>query len=48
MRHRRLVRDYEASSARAEAFVLLAMIRIQIRRIADCWLFRIFKQAPSK
>ena len=34
MRHRRLVRDYETSTASAEAFVLLAMIRIQIRRLA--------------
>lgn len=34
MRHRRLVRDYETTTASAEAFVLLAMIRIQIRRLA--------------
>ena len=34
MRHRRLVRDYETSAASAEAFVLLAMIRVQIRRLA--------------
>jgi transposase len=34
MRQRRLVRDYETSAASAEAFVLLAMIRIQIRRLA--------------
>ena len=32
--HRRLVRDYETSTASAEAFVLLALIRIQIRRLA--------------
>ena len=34
MRHRRLVRDYETTEASAEAFVLLAMIRVQIRRLA--------------
>lgn len=34
MRHRRLVRDHETSTASAEAFVLLALIRIQIRRLA--------------
>ena len=34
MRHRRLVRNHETSAASAEAFVLIAMIRIQIRRLA--------------
>ena len=34
MRHRRLVRDHETSCSSAEAFVLPAMIRIQIRRLA--------------
>jgi transposase len=34
MRHRRLVRDYEATSASAEAWVYIAMIRIQLRRLA--------------
>ena len=34
MRHRRLVRDYETSEASAEAFILLALIRIQVRRLA--------------
>lgn len=34
MRHRRLVRDYETSLASAEAWVLIAMIRIQLRRLA--------------
>lgn len=34
MRHRRLVRDYERSQASAEAWIYLAMIRIQLRRLA--------------
>lgn len=34
MRHRRLVRDYETSESSAEAWIYLAMIRIQIRRLA--------------
>lgn len=34
MHHRRLVRDHETSSADAEAFVLLAILRIPIRRSA--------------
>ena len=34
MRHRRLVRDYETIEAGAEAFVLLALIRVQLRRLA--------------
>jgi transposase len=34
LHHRRLVRDYETSIASAEAFVHLAMIRIQLRRLA--------------
>jgi putative transposase len=34
MRHRRLVRDYEATDSSAEGFVYLAMIRIQLRRLA--------------
>ena len=34
MRHRRLVRDYETSESSAEAWVYIAMIRIQIRRLA--------------
>ena len=34
MRHRRLVRDHETSTSSAEAFVLIAMIRIQLRRLA--------------
>ena len=34
MPHRRLVRDHAISTANAEAFVLLAMIRIPIRRSA--------------
>ena len=32
-RHRRLVRDHETATASAEAFGLIAMIRIQIRRL---------------
>jgi len=34
LRHRRLVRDHATSTASPEAFVLLAMIRIPIRRPA--------------
>ena len=34
MRHRRLVRDYETTETSAEAWVYIAMIRIQIRRLA--------------
>ena len=34
MRHRRLVRDYETTETSAEAFVYLAMIRVQLRRLA--------------
>jgi transposase len=34
MRHRRLVRDYETSESSAEAWIYLAMTRIQIRRLA--------------
>ena len=34
MRHRRLVRDYETTEASAEAWVYIAMIRIQLRRLA--------------
>lgn len=34
MRHRRLVRDYERTTTSAEAWVHLAMIRIQLRRLA--------------
>lgn len=34
MRHRRLVRDYERSESSAEAWIHLAMIRIQLRRLA--------------
>jgi putative transposase len=34
MRHRRLVRDYERTEDSAEAWVHLAMIRIQLRRLA--------------
>jgi putative transposase len=34
MRHRRLVRDYETSESSAEAWTYIAMIRIQIRRLA--------------
>lgn len=33
MRHRRLVRDYEHTEASAEAWIHLAMIRIQLRRL---------------
>lgn len=34
MRHRRLTRDYERTPASAEAWIHLAMIRIQLRRLA--------------
>ncbi len=34
MRHRRLARDYERSLESAEAFIYIAMIRVQIRRLA--------------
>ena len=34
MRQRRLVRDYETSETSAEAWVYIAMIRIQLRRLA--------------
>ena len=34
MRHRRLVRDYERTATSAEAWVHLAMLRIQLRRLA--------------
>src|SRR6185369_357752 len=34
MRHRRLVRDYETSESSAAAWAYIAMIRIQIRRLA--------------
>ncbi len=34
MRHRRLVRDYERTTSSAEAWIYLAMIRIQLRRLA--------------
>jgi len=34
MRHRRLVRDYETTEQSAQAFAYLAMIRIQLRRLA--------------
>jgi putative transposase len=34
MRHRRLVRDYERTEASAESWIYLAMIRIQLRRLA--------------
>jgi putative transposase len=34
MRHRRLVRDYERTTTSAEAWIHLAMIRIQLRRLA--------------
>jgi len=32
--HRRLVRDYETTITSAEAWVCVAMIRIQLRRLA--------------
>jgi putative transposase len=34
MRHRRLVRDYEQSETSAQAWIHVAMIRIQLRRLA--------------
>jgi putative transposase len=34
MRHRRLVRDYEATASSAESMVHLAMIRLMLRRLA--------------
>lgn len=34
MRHRRLVRDYERTETSAEAWIYLAMIRLQLRRLA--------------
>ncbi len=34
MRHRRLVRDYERTESSAEAWIYLAMIRIQLNRLA--------------
>ena len=34
MRHRRLARDYETTVESAEAFIFIALIRIQVRRIA--------------
>ena len=34
MRHRRLARDYERTVASAESWIQLAMIRIQLRRLA--------------
>ena len=34
MHHRRLVRDYETTITSAEAWVYIAMIRIQLRRLA--------------
>lgn len=34
MRNRRLARDYETSTSSAEAWVYIAMIRLQIRRLA--------------
>lgn len=34
MRHRRLVRDYETTQTSAEAWIYIAMIRIQLRRLA--------------
>ena len=35
MRQRRLVRDYERTGLSAEAWAYLAMIRIQLRRLAS-------------
>ena len=35
MRHRRLVRGYERTEASAKAWIHLAMIRIQLRRLAS-------------
>jgi transposase len=34
MRHRRLVRDYDRTESSAEAWIYIAMIRIQLRRLA--------------
>jgi len=34
MRHRRLARDYETTESSAEAWIHIAMIRIQLRRLA--------------
>lgn len=34
MRHRRLARDYERTESSAEAWIHLAMIRVQLRRLA--------------
>lgn len=34
MRHRRLVRDYETTETSAESWVYIAMIRLQLRRLA--------------
>lgn len=34
MRHRRLVRDYETTESSAQAWAYIAMIRIQLRRLA--------------
>ena len=34
MRHRRLVRDYENTETSAQAWIFIAMIRIQLRRLA--------------
>lgn len=34
MRQRRLVRDYERTESSAEAWILIAMIRLQLRRLA--------------
>jgi len=34
MRQRRLVRDYETTETSAAAFIYIAMIRIQLRRLA--------------
>ena len=34
MRQRRLVRDYESTEASAEAWIYIAMIRLQLRRLA--------------
>jgi len=42
MRHRRLVRDYERTEASAESWIQLAMIRIQLRRLALSCSFHAF------
>ena len=34
MHHRRLVRDYETTESSAEAWIYIAMFRIQLRRLA--------------